>query len=285
MPGGAPHFVWNEIFDLYFPSKGVAPAKLPVDEPRAKWNDVWRILVDRERNAHRIRVISALTSSLCTESLFAPPSAALKATGFALLTLALQRLPPVEVPALFGDGVVRTFTNNLRKSGENEKTLGRVADKLASALPPFLAANPSVALPLLKALVAPPHGSHSFDHKTTEKLVAKLDLKGAKGWVKYLREFALNAGGVVDSVEDTGLALEADQTKAVNARRMWAFDQLLHVAKTSAVPKDDELIAELLEFFAVLGWFEIRKSGSKGAVRISPPRTTANTCADETLFH
>lgn len=48
-PGGAPHFVWNEIFDLYFPANGAAPAKLPVDEPRAKWNDVWRILVDREQ--------------------------------------------------------------------------------------------------------------------------------------------------------------------------------------------------------------------------------------------
>lgn len=161
---------------------------------------------------------------------------------------------------------MRTFTNNLRKSGENEKTLGRVADKLASSLPPYLAANPTVALPLLKALVAPPHGSHAFDHKTTEKLVAKLDLKGARGWVKYLKDFALTAGGTADSVSVNGLAPDADEAKAMNARRMWAFDQLLHVVKTSAVPKDDELIAELLEFFAVLGWFEVRKSGSKGAV-------------------
>lgn len=128
-----------------------------------------------------------------------------------------------------------------------------------ASLPPFLAANPSVSLPLLKALVAPPHGSHSFDHRTVEKIVAKLDLKGVRGWIKYLYEFIL--GGESDADEPA----EVEDEKSVAARRMWAFDQLLHVVKSGVVPKDDEILAGLLEFFAVLGWFEVRKSG-KGAV-------------------
>lgn len=44
----------------------------------------------------------------------------------------MQRLPPTDVPALFGEGVVRTFANHLRKTGDGEKTLSRVAEKLVS---------------------------------------------------------------------------------------------------------------------------------------------------------
>lgn len=132
----------------------------------------------------------------------------------------------------------------------------------ATSLPPFLAANPTVSLPLLKALVAPPFGSHLFDHKTIEKIVAKLDLKGTRGWVAYLKEFVIGA----EQESEDGVVPQPEEEKIVAARRTWAFDQLLHVVKSGSVPKDDELIAGLLEFFAVLGWFEVRKSG-KGAVR------------------
>lgn len=268
LPGGSPNFVWSEIFDIYFPADGATPTAIDA-ESRAQWKDVWRILVDRESGLWQQAAAASADVLRRAESLFAPPSHALKATGFSLLSLAMQRLPPTEVPALFGEGVIRTFSNHLRKTGgeHNEKTLSRVADKLAASLPPFMAANPSVALPLLKALVGPPHGSHAFDHKKIEKMVAKLDLKACKGWTKWLKDFVL-AGGPGDdkAKEDDGtFSLDADEEKAMNPRRLWACDQLLHVVKTTAVAKDDELIADLLEFFAVLGWFDVKKAG-KGAV-------------------
>ena len=162
---------------------------------------------------------------------------------------------------------MRTLGNHLRKSGEVEKTLARVAEKVVASLPPFLATNPSVSLPLLKTLVAPPHGSHSFDARTIEKVVAKLDLKGVRGWVKYLKEFVIGEEAKLLGDGETENVIEAEDEKAVSNRRIWAFDQLLHVAKSGALPKDDETLAGLLEFFAVLGWFEVRKSG-KGAVSL-----------------
>ncbi|SCV69168.1 BQ2448_2188 [Microbotryum intermedium] len=254
LPGTAPHFVWNEIFDAYFPASGTAP-KLAGNEPIAKWNDAWRVLVD--------------------QSLFAPPSLPLKATGFSLLSLAMQRLPPSDVPALFGEGVVRTFTNHLRKTGETEKTLSRVADKLALSIPPFLANNPSVAFPLLKTLIAPPHGQHTFDAKTIEKVVAKFDLKSVRGWISYLKEFILgNSEQEEGEGSAIGLALEPEQVKALAARRTWAFDQLLHLVRSTAVAKDDEIIASVLEFFAVLGWFDVRKSGKGARSYVATPALT-----------
>lgn len=162
---------------------------------------------------------------------------------------------------------MRTLANHLRKSGDVEKTLARVAEKVVASLPPFLAANPSAALPLLKALVAPPHGSHSFDSRTIEKVVAKLDLKGVRGWVKYLKDFVIGEEAKLLEDGQTEEDIEVEDEKTVASRRMWAFDQLLHVAKSGALPKDDETLAGLLEFFAVLGWFQVRKSG-KGAVRL-----------------
>jgi DNA polymerase phi len=123
----------------------------------------------------------------------------------------------------------------------------------------------------LKALVAPPHGSHSFDSRTIEKIVAKLDLKGVRGWIKYLKSFILGEANE-DEEDDAEIAAdgtiavkEAEDEKSVTAKRIWAFDQLLHIVKANTVQKDDEVLAGLLEFFAVLGWFQIRKSG-KGAV-------------------
>lgn len=49
-PGSAPHFVWNAIFDLYFPEEGrkIQPGESAIEVGRAKWPEVWRILVDRK---------------------------------------------------------------------------------------------------------------------------------------------------------------------------------------------------------------------------------------------
>lgn len=83
-------------------------------------------------------MLSSPNAYFLLESLFAPPSLPLKATGFALLSMAIQRLPATEVPTLFGEGVMRTLSNHLRKSGDGEKTLSRVAEKVVRYLSPPL---------------------------------------------------------------------------------------------------------------------------------------------------
>jgi DNA polymerase phi len=192
-----------------------------------------------------------------TESLFAQPSLSLKATGFNLLLVAIRRVPPTEVPDLFGAGVVRTLANHLRSTTGSEKTLSRIAQKVAASLPIFLKSNPTESFPVLRALVAPPHGLQTFDPKTVDKLVAMLDPKGVRGWARYLKQYALGS-------DSTGI-LDGEDERTVNTRRLWAFDQLLHIARFGAVEKDEETLIDLLEYFAVLGWFQIKVAG-KGAV-------------------
>lgn len=234
--------------------------------------------------------------ALSLDSLFGSPSLPLKALGFSLVQSTLPLLPPSQITTLFGPATLRVFANHLRKSsshGTDEKTLSRVADKLAhTLLPAYLTQHPEATLPLLKALTLPPN-SHpgAFENKFVEKLVSKLPLAGVKGWVAYLEhslflsppEALIAAPTAVtkttaDEEEDVAMqeeqdakTLEASKEKRILAVRTWTLDQLLHVARNGGVVKDDEVLRNLIEFLAVVGWFDVQKESDKGAVNDPPP--------------
>ncbi|GAA6061834.1 hypothetical protein JCM10212_000751 [Sporobolomyces blumeae] len=260
-PGQTPHFAWSLILNAYFPQEG---QKTPTIADKASWADFWRVCVD--------------------ESLFGSPSLPLKALGFSLLQSTLPHLPPSDLATLFGPSTLRVFANHLRKGsshGNEEKTLSRVADKLASnALPAYLSNHPAAALPLLKVLTSPPNSHPSaFEHKFLEKIVSRLPLSGVKGWVQYLQQLFLEPSSSLvtastskdaiaaadnDEEEDPAAAAAALE-KRLTAQRTWALDQMLHVARNGGVVKDDETVRGLVEFLAVVGWFDIRKDSDKGA--------------------
>ncbi|GAA6042776.1 hypothetical protein JCM8097_007471 [Rhodosporidiobolus ruineniae] len=250
-PGQAPHFVWSLIRDTYFGEEGEKAV-----EGQAKFVDFWRVCVD--------------------QALFASPSLPLKSLGFSLVTLFLPSLPPSAVSSVLGlPSFLRVFANHLRGSlgaggagAGGEKTLSRVADKLASStLPAYLASKPEAALPLLKALIAPPHSQHNaFEPKVLERFVARLPLSGVKGWIAHLQEIVLSPSAAEEETEEGEEDLDQqEREKRLTAQRTWALDQLLHVGKNGGVAKDDEAMKGLLEFLAVVGWFEVTKEGSKGA--------------------
>ncbi|GAA6004581.1 hypothetical protein JCM10207_000945 [Rhodosporidiobolus poonsookiae] len=248
-PGQAPHFVWTMLRGLYFPAEGVKVGRVA---DKAKFADFWKVCVD--------------------QALFSSPSHPLKSLGFSLISLFLPSLSASELPSLFGANTLRVFANHLRLSagaGGGEKTLSRVADKLAaSTLPAYLATERGApaALPLLKLLTAPPHSAfNAFEPKVLERFVARLPLAGVRGWVAHLQGEVLAPSAATDEVEG-GEELEvAEREKRVTAQRSWALDQLLHVGKNGGVQKDEEVVRGLLEFLAVVGWFEVTKEGSKGA--------------------
>lgn len=214
--------------------------------------------------------------------LFGSSSHPLKALGFSLIQLVLPRLahPASEIPTLFGPNTLRVLHNHLKRdtpaastSSSGGKTLAKVADKLVtSTLPAYLSQHPEAALAVLKALVSEPNSQYNaFEPKVLERIVVKLPLAatGVRGWVAYLRGVVLSPSLLgAEGAEVAGDADEKhDEDKAVAAQRNWAFDQMLFVARNASVDKDDELVKGLLEFLAVVGWFDVRKEGSKGAVR------------------
>ncbi|GAA5989331.1 hypothetical protein JCM10908_001261 [Rhodotorula pacifica] len=268
-PGQGPHFVWTLLADAYFPTAGSSSSSSAAAD-KAAFSIFWTVCVD--------------------QALFGSSSLPLKALGFSLIQLYLPRLvnaSPADVTAIFGPNTLRVLANHLRKDAQagGEKTLARVAEKIVgSTVPAFLTASAaasgtsSTGLAIMKALVSPPHSQYNaFEPKVLDRIVAKLPLSAVKGWVAHLRSIVLepsvvqpiidgtNAGADAEDEEDTTIEDASDREKRITAQRTWAFDQLLTVVRSGAVPKDDELISSLLEFLAVVGWFEVSKSGSKGA--------------------
>ena len=69
----------------------------------------------------------------------------------------------------------------------------------------------------------------------------------------------------------------------VNARRAWIVDQLAALIRNGAIPKDDQWVQTILDWFAVHGLFTIKKKSDKAkfiAVRIRVPRA----CRHRALF-
>lgn len=276
-PGQGPHFVWTLLADVYLPASpsGSTTASAAAPKDKAPFAAFWTACVD--------------------SALFGSSSLPLKALGFSLIQLFLPRLAangtPADVTALFGPNALRVLANHLRKDAQagGEKTLSRVAEKVVtSTIPLFLtsvtAAENShatqVGVAVVKALVSPPHSQYNaFEPKVLDRIVAKLPLAAVKGWVAHLRTVILEPTVVKaadaeqeeeeeedGSFEGGAAAADAsDREKRVTAQRTWAFDQLLTVVRSGNVPKDDDLVSSLLEFLAVIGWFDVTKSGTKGA--------------------
>ncbi|GAA5875536.1 hypothetical protein JCM16303_000661 [Sporobolomyces ruberrimus] len=272
-PGQNPHFVWNLILEHYYPRSTPESAKggnKTIIEDKASWADFWKVCVD--------------------DSLFGSPSLPLKALGFSLVQSTLPLLPPTQITTLFGPSTLRVFANHLRKASSShldEKTLTRVTEKLAhTLLPTYLSSHPEATLPLLKTLTSPPN-SHpgAFENKFLEKLVARLPLQGVKGWVQYLQstiflsppESLISAPTTITKTtaeeeldvemqeEEDAKSLELAKEKRCLALRNWSLDQLLHVARNGGVVKDEEVLRGIVEFLAVVGWFDVKKESEKGA--------------------
>ncbi|BGP29993.1 DNA-directed DNA polymerase [Rhodotorula toruloides] len=259
-PGQAPHFVWQLLCDAYFPPSSTSSA--PIAD-RAPFNAFWTACVDTP--------------------LFGSSSHPLKALGFNLIQLFLPRLssPSTEIQTLFGPNALRVLHNHLKRDSApasaaagGGKTLAKVAEKLVgSTLPSYLSQHPEATLPVLKALVSEPNSQYNaFETKVLEKIVVKLPLSagGVRGWVAYLRSVVLSPSLLGSDVEDE--QAKEDEDKVVAAQRNWAFDQMLFIVRNASVEKDDELVKGLLQFLAVVGWFEVRKEGGKGARSYTPTR-------------
>ncbi|BGO97632.1 rDNA transcriptional regulator POL5 [Rhodotorula toruloides] len=264
-PGQAPHFVWQLLCDAYFPSSPFPSSRTEIAD-RAPFNAFWTACIDTP--------------------LFGSSSHPLKALGFNLIQLFLPRLsnPAAEIQTLFGPNALRVLHNHLKRDSApasaagGGKTLAKVAEKLVgSTLPSYLSQHPEAALPVLKALVSEPNSQYNaFETKVLEKIVVKLPLSagGVRGWVAYLRSVVLSPS-LLGSEE--GAEAKEDEEKVVAAQRNWAFDQMLFVVRNASVEKDDELVKGLLEFLAVVGWFEVRKEGGKGARSYTPTRPLTPT--------
>ncbi|KIO06410.1 hypothetical protein M404DRAFT_24641 [Pisolithus tinctorius Marx 270] len=234
------HFVWDMLFDRLLPTSN---SKQP---PQGSFREFFRIVVD--------------------DSLFSSTSSAeRKYWGFQVFKKALTRVSTDELPMLFTKNLMRSWINHLSKS---DRYLHKISLDVAKHIQSFVQENPTLGFPLILQLTGI-NGSQEFDKltrtKTVESILSVMDSEGIKSYIVSL----LDQVNAKDADEDVA---------ALSSRRTWIADQFAALIRNGSVPKSDEWIQIILDWYTVNGLYSIRKKSGSSSIRAlralpSPPFT------------
>ncbi|KAI6150287.1 DNA polymerase phi-domain-containing protein [Pisolithus tinctorius] len=169
------------------------------------------------------------------DSLFSSTSSAeRKYWGFQVFKKALTRVSTDELPMLF-----------TKKS------------HAAKHIQSFVQENPTLGFPLILQLTGI-NGSQEFDKltrtKTVESILSVMDSEGIKSYIVSL----LDQVNAKDADEDVA---------ALSSRRTWIADQFAALIRNGSVPKSDEWIQIILDWYTVNGLYSIRKKSGSSSIR------------------
>ncbi|KAI6131878.1 DNA polymerase phi-domain-containing protein [Pisolithus croceorrhizus] len=234
------HFVWDMLFDRLLPASDSKQA------PQGSFGEFFRVVVD--------------------ESLFSSTSSAeRKYWGFQVFKKALTRVSTDQLPMLFTKNLMRSWINHLSKS---DRYLHKISLDVAKHIQSFVQENPALGFPLILQLTGI-NGSQEFDKltrtKTVESILTVMDSEGIKNYIFSL----LGQVNSKDADEDTA---------ALNSRRTWIADQFAALIRNGSVPKSDEWIQVILDWYVVNGLYSIRKKSGSSSIQAlralpSPPFT------------
>ncbi|CDZ97129.1 Predicted regulator of rRNA gene transcription (MYB-binding protein) [Phaffia rhodozyma] len=227
-----PHFVWDMILDRYFPKEKQNAGGVQVD--KAPFSEFWRVVVD--------------------DSLFdAKSSSERKFWGFQIFEKTFPRLPASEIPLVFTPNFMRTWINNL---GGEERYLHKAALSIAKLVQSINTINPTAGFTLVSQLLGK-NGNQNFDKitktKTVSSILSSLTIDGVKEYIDFLK-------GIVHD----GFASSSEfDLRGLEARRIWAFDQLVALIRNGSIPKDDSWVTSIIEFFVLHGLYKIKSANPK----------------------
>ncbi|KZV92838.1 hypothetical protein EXIGLDRAFT_613837 [Exidia glandulosa HHB12029] len=226
------HFVWDVILDTFYPPPSSSSSS---DAALASIQDFFRIVVD--------------------ETYFAnSASSERKYHGFLIFQKFASRIPPSELPLLLTKNFMRTWINHL---SHPDRYLHKIAKQVALDVQKLVSKDPRSGFALVLELLGR-NGNRQFDQitrtKTVESILASMSASGIREYVDYLL-------GQINESEASG---ESDAT----AKRTWILDQLSALIRNGAVPKDDDCVKTVLDFFVLHGFFVVKKKekAAKGGI-------------------
>ncbi|KAJ1031815.1 hypothetical protein NDA13_002201 [Ustilago tritici] len=220
------HFVWDFILDIYFNQSSNAAVETKI----SSFPDFYRVVVD--------------------ETLFAAASSHdRKSWAFQVFQRALPRAKDADKPMLFTPNFMRTLINQL---GNRDRLLHRAAVKATETIQEVVKEQPHLGFLLVTQLIGK-NGHQNFDSitktKTVEQVLSSLDIDRVREYVKHLGDMICQG---IQTEDD-------DELTQINNRRKWALDQLLFLVRMATVPKDDELLVDILTFLAAHGYYTMQK--------------------------
>ncbi|KAH7910650.1 DNA polymerase phi-domain-containing protein [Hygrophoropsis aurantiaca] len=233
------HFIWDTILETMIP---------PLDaekQTRGSFREFFRVVVD--------------------ESLFASTSSPeRKYWGFQVFQKALPRITTDELPMLFTKNFMRSWINHL---SNHDRYLHKIALDVAKDIQQFVQKNPAIGFTLILQLTGI-HGSQNFDKltktKTIESVLASMDAEGIKTYIHYL----------LDQIDHNDGAEQDDE--AIKSRRIWIMEQFTALIRNGSIPKTDDWIQIVLDWYIVNGLFIVRKKSDKSpylglrSIRVPP---------------
>ncbi|KAG1875007.1 DNA polymerase phi-domain-containing protein [Suillus tomentosus] len=227
------HYVWNIIFD------GFLPESEPERRRNALFQEFFRVVVD--------------------ETLFgASSSPERKFWGFLVFKKALRRVDGTDLPMLFTKNFMRSWINHL---SHKDRHLHKISLDVVKDIQDFVQQNPQLGYTLILQLTGI-HGSQQFDKltktKTVESILSRMDGDGIMQYIQSLLE-------QMDE-SDNGVVAE-------EAKKIWIADQFTALVRNGAIPKREDWIQLILNWFAVQGLYLVKRKSAKGllvALRVTP---------------
>ncbi|KAL4076956.1 DNA polymerase phi-domain-containing protein [Scleroderma yunnanense] len=223
------HFVWDVLFDCLLPPPDSKQS------PQGLFREFFRVVID--------------------ESLFSSNSSAeRKYWGFQVFKKALTRVDSDQLPMLFTKNLMRSWINHLSKS---DRYLHKISLDVAKHIQSFVQQNSASGFPLILQLTGV-NGSQQFDRltrtKTVESILTVMDSDGIKNYVLSLLE---QSSPSKDAREDVD---------SISSQRAWTADQFAALVRNGSVPKSDEWIQIILDWYVVNGLFTIRKRSESSSI-------------------
>ncbi|PWN40736.1 hypothetical protein IE81DRAFT_204209 [Ceraceosorus guamensis] len=262
-----PHFVWKQIISEHFDADARQGER--VDLPH-----LLQIILDdnlfsptssSEKKFQGFMVVESLIEQICQRDSGASGDAASLESG-----------------RLIGKGFLRSWINALGGKGGEERKLKAAAEKTTLSILRLVRHDSSTGYLILSQLLSaksnPPHVQ-----RLVEQLLSSMDRAGVQKYADHLIQLACSADNSVAAANrDTHVAegSQADaqgEAKSMNAKRLWAFDQLLNLIRNSKIEKPEQLVRQVLGFFAVRGWFEQAQAGGKDTIDTQFLRTLSET--------
>ena len=135
------------------------------------------------------------------------------------------------------------------------------------------------------------HGNQQFDKltrtKTVESILTKMNAAGIKSYVSHLMEHADGSptSGQYGRLTHSGVVGNSPRARSdapvINARRLWTIEQLAALIRNRAIPRGDDWVQAILDWFIVHGIFFVKKKSKKSSIstvriHLSPP--SSSTC-------
>lgn len=227
------HYVWNIIFDNFLPESE------PGCRRNALFQEFFRVVVD--------------------ETLFGVSSSPeRKFWGFLVFKKALRRVDSTDLPMLFTKNFMRSWINHL---SHKDRHLHKISLDVVKDIQNLVQQNPELGYTLILQLTGI-HGSQQFDKltrtKTIESILSRMDSDGIMKYIQSLLE-------QIDESNNDAIAEEA--------KKNWIADQFTALVRNGAIPKREDWIQLILNWFTVQGLYLVKRKSTKGllaALHVTP---------------